>query len=85
MANPASRIENYNRVAGTRLLISQETYELVKADVRVGKALSAPSHPTGSAGGLGEVPPMPSGFGCTRGAPGGMRRGTYGKGPVRTA
>ena len=38
--NFASRIESYNKDAGTRLLISQETYEPIADRVTVGKTLS---------------------------------------------
>ena len=39
--NLASRIEAANKQAGTRFLISAETYELVKAQVQVGKQVNA--------------------------------------------
>ena len=35
--NLASRIENANKEAGTRFLISQEIYELIKDEIQVGK------------------------------------------------
>lgn len=37
--NLASRIEAANKTAGTRFLISQEVYELLKEDIQVGKAI----------------------------------------------
>lgn len=39
--NLASRIEAANKQAGTRLLISEETYSEVKDQVRVGKTINA--------------------------------------------
>jgi len=40
--NFASRIEAANKQAGTRFLISDDTYALVKAQVRVGQRVRLP-------------------------------------------
>jgi adenylate cyclase len=37
--NFASRIESANKEAGTRFLISDDTYELVKKDIQIGRAI----------------------------------------------
>ena len=38
--NLASRIETANKQAGTRFLISQEIYELIKEEIQVGKEIA---------------------------------------------
>ena len=40
--NFASRIEAANKPAGTQFLISEDTYDLVKGQIRVGKRVRLP-------------------------------------------